>query len=209
MCDTVISRRSREQGFKAFGVRITFDGHFVIAEREVIAWRSFYTIRTLHCDNKVALRHRLRLLSSCVTSSLYWCSGSWILTQSRCTHLRATQDKMPRRMIHVPGRPTETFEAHLIRWSKLLHNCRAKHIILHCGEMYFASYFSGCGHVSRLTKTDPQRETSHIFMLKNLERLRKLKKELGSQGTDVGSGCGDGNRQWHRIGLRGGPRWTR
>ena len=38
---------------------ITFDGHFVkeLAEREVIAWRSFHAIGKLLCDNKVALRH--------------------------------------------------------------------------------------------------------------------------------------------------------
>ena len=64
MSDTVITRRSREQGFKALR-----------------AW----------IINYVALRNRLRLLSSCVASSMYWCSGSWILTQSQCTHLRAIQ----------------------------------------------------------------------------------------------------------------------
>ena len=87
--DTVVTRRSREQGFKALGAWITFDGHFMkeIAEREVIAWRSFHAIRHLLCENKVALKHRLRLLSSCVASSMYWCSGSWILTLSRSTHL--------------------------------------------------------------------------------------------------------------------------
>ena len=37
--DTVITRRTREQGFKALGAWTTFDGHFVkeLAEREVIA----------------------------------------------------------------------------------------------------------------------------------------------------------------------------
>ena len=82
--DTVITRRTRAQGFKALGSWITFDGHFVkeLVEREVIAWRTVYAIRKLLCDCKVALRHRLRLLSLCVTSSLYWCSCSWILTQS-------------------------------------------------------------------------------------------------------------------------------
>ena len=59
--DTMITRRSREQGFKALGAWITFDGHFVkeIAELEVSAWRSFCAIRHLLYDNKVALRHRL------------------------------------------------------------------------------------------------------------------------------------------------------
>ena len=45
--DTVITRRTREQGFKALGAY----GHFVeeIAERVVIAWRSFCAIRKLLC----------------------------------------------------------------------------------------------------------------------------------------------------------------
>ena len=64
--DTVIIRTPREQGFKALGVWITFDGHFVQewAGREVIALRVLFAMRNLLCDNKVALRHRLRLLSS-------------------------------------------------------------------------------------------------------------------------------------------------
>ena len=205
--DTVITRRSRGQALKPLGAWITFDGHFVkeIAEREVIAWTSFYAIRNLLCDNKVALRHRLRLLSPCVASSMCWCSGSWILTQSQCTHKRAKKDKMLRRM--------------MIRWSKLLHNCRAKDKILHGDEMYFASYFSWCGHVARLTKMDPQRETSCIFMLK-MDWLRNLKKELGSQchgrrfrvwrwEQAVAQCVGTEWVKVARIGLRGRPRWMR
>ena len=161
--DTVVARTPREHGFKALGVWIIFDSHFVkeFSEREVIAWRSFYAIRKLLCDNKVALRRRLRL-----QSSLYWCSGSWILTQSQCTHLRAIQYKMLRRMIYVPRKPTETPEAHMTRWSKLLHNCRKKHKIFHGDEMYFASYLSWCGHVARLTTADPLRETRRIVTLR-------------------------------------------
>ena len=71
--DTVIARRSREEGFKALGVWITFDGHFTkeLAEREVSAWRRFYAIRHLLCDINVALKCRLRLLTSCVVSSMF------------------------------------------------------------------------------------------------------------------------------------------
>ena len=107
--NTVITRTRREQGVKALGVWVTLDGHFVkeLAEREVIARRSFFAIRKLLCDNRVTLRHRLRLLSSCITSSLYWYSGSWILTQSQCTHLRAIQDKVLRRTIYVLRIPIE------------------------------------------------------------------------------------------------------
>ena len=88
---------------------------------------------------------------------------------------------MLRRMTYVPRYPsTEPPEAHMIRWSKLLHNCRRKHNILHGDECTLQATSRG-GHVARLTKADPQRETSRIFMLKNMEWLRDLKKELGSQ----------------------------
>ena len=80
--ETAITRRAREEGFKALGVWITFDGHFTkeVAEREVSAWRRFYAHHHLLCDNNVALKYRLRLLTSCVLSWMYWCAGSWILT---------------------------------------------------------------------------------------------------------------------------------
>ena len=44
--DTVITRTTREQSSKASVAWNTFDGHFVkeVAEREVTAWRSSYTI---------------------------------------------------------------------------------------------------------------------------------------------------------------------
>ena len=68
--------------FKPLGVWITFDGHFTkeLAEREVSAWRRFHALRHLLCDNRVALKYRLRLLTLCVVSSMYWCARSWILT---------------------------------------------------------------------------------------------------------------------------------
>ena len=73
--------------------------------------------------------------------------------QVQRTHVRAFQDKMLRRMIYVLRRSTETTEAHMISWWKLMHNCRGKY--------------------KRLTKSDPQRKASRIFM-KNLWNLNKV-----------------------------------
>ena len=125
----MITRRTREEGFKELGVWITFDGHFTkeLAEREVSAWRRFYALRHLLCDNNVALKYGLRLLTSCVVLSMYWCAGSWISTRTQCAHLRAVQDSMLRKMIYVPRLPDESAETHMTRWARLLRNCRAKH----------------------------------------------------------------------------------
>ena len=75
MEDTVITRTTREQGFKALGAWITSDGHFAkeLAEREVIAWRTFHAIRKLLCDNKVALRTALVvILPHVITVLVFW-----------------------------------------------------------------------------------------------------------------------------------------
>ena len=93
--ETVITRR-REEGFQALEVWITFDGHFTkdLAEREVSAWRRFYALRQLQCDNNVALN------AGCACSHHMSCHpcigvwGSWILTRTQCAHLRAVQDRM-------------------------------------------------------------------------------------------------------------------
>ena len=112
-------------------------------------------------------------------SSMYWCAGSWILTSTQCTHLRAVQDRMMRKMIYVPRLRGE--ETHMTRWARLLRNCRAKHKLPHGDEIYFASYFSRCGHIARIMTRDPKRETSKLFLNKNMMWLQSLKKELGSQ----------------------------
>ena len=165
----------------------------IVVDGTVITRRN--ATRKLLCDSKVAVRHRLRLLSS-----LYWCSGSWILTPSQWTHVLAVQENMLGRMIYVPRSRTETPEAHLIRWSKLLHNCRAKLKILHGDEMYFASYFSWCAHVAQLSKVDPQRVTSRIYTLKKMEWLGNLQNPMSwtsAQGVEMKAArcavC------WHRL----------
>ena len=163
---TTKTRRKREEGFKALGVSITFDGHFTkeIAEREVAAWRRFFALRHTQCNNDIALKYRLRLLISCVLSSMYWCVGSWILTRTQCTHLRAVQDHMLRKMMYVPRSLEESAESHMTRWSRLLRNCRTKYKIMHGDETYVAQYFSWCGHNARMAKRDPARETSKMFL---------------------------------------------
>ena len=78
---------------------VRFDGHFMkaLAEREVIAWRFFFfAIRHLLCDNKVALKHRLRLISSCVVSKCCWQLDA---------HSFPGAPGLLRRMIYVPRRP--------------------------------------------------------------------------------------------------------
>ena len=106
------------------GVWIISDGHFTkeLAERGVCVAKVLRA--SSFADNNVALKYRLRLLTSCV-SSMYWCAGSWILTCAQSAHLLVVLDLMLRKMMYVPRLPDESAESHMTRWARLLRNCRA------------------------------------------------------------------------------------
>ena len=110
-----------------------------------------------------------------------------------------------RRMTYVPRYPTEIPEEHMTRWSKLPHNCRKKPKILNGDETQFASYFSWCGHVARLRKADPKRETSQIFMLKNLGVAAQSEERarIPMSWTEVQMGAGRCAVCWYRLDERG------
>ena len=157
----------------------------------VSAWRRFYAHHHLLCDNNVALKYRLRLLTSCVVSSMYWCAGSWILTSAQCANLRAVLDRMLRKMIYVPRLPDESAESHMMRWARLLRNCRAKHKFPHGDEKYFASYFSWCGHTARFATRDPKRESSKLFQVAEPEKGKgHTMLWMSVQSVEVGASSG-------------------
>ena len=146
------------------------------------AWRQFFALRHLLCNNDVAFKYRLRLLSSCVLSSMYWCSCSWILTCTQCTHLRAVLDRMLRKMIYVARGNEESEESHMIRWSSLIRNCRTRHEFLHGDETHFAQYFSWCGQEQEMRREIlEERQVKCMYMNKNIAWLRDKKKDLGTQ----------------------------
>ena len=123
-----------------------------------------------------------------------------MLTRTQCAHLRAVQDRMLRKTIYVPRLPDESAETHMTRWARLLRNYRAKHKFPHGDETYFASYFS-CGHIAHITMRDPKRDTSKLYLHKNMAWLRSLKKELGTQchGRSfrvLMVGAGSGSMSW-------------
>ena len=118
----------REEGFKALTVWITFDGQFrkELAEREVSPWRMFYSLRRLLCNDKGALKHRVRLFSSCVVS--YRCAGSWLDTHHSAPIVGRFKIKM---LIYVPRTSMEKEDSRMMRWARLLLNCRFKNTSSH------------------------------------------------------------------------------
>ena len=187
---TTAMRRKREEGFEALGVWINLDGHFTEEIADAAAWRRFFTLRHMLCNNNVAL------ITDCDCLSHVFCR---LLTRTQCTHLRAVQDHMLRKMIYVPRCPEESSESHMARWSRLLRHCRSKHKILHGDETYFAQYFSWCGHIARLVTRDPARETSNMFLKKH-DVASQFEEGVGhTMSWPAFFGSGDGNKPWHNV----------
>ena len=94
-----VSRASRKTGFKALGVQVTFDNHFSVELEARIksAWRSFYKFFDLLCCRSAPINKRLKLMGVVIHPALFWCAGSWNLTQVQLTRLRGTQLRMIRK----------------------------------------------------------------------------------------------------------------
>eukprot|EP00973_Karenia_brevis_P085729 11892679-Karenia_brevis.AAC.1 len=63
------------------------------------AWKKFFGYRRELCDRSVAFKTRIRLLESCVASTLLYGSGAWVMTAERERRLRTTQRRMLRWML--------------------------------------------------------------------------------------------------------------
>ena len=157
-----------------------------LAERQVSAW-GVSTHYDISCATSQALKHRLHLFSSCVVPPLI---GSLAVGYSQAHNAlihRASQDKMLRRIMHVPRRPMENAESHMMRWACLERNCRSKHKLPHGVETYFGSYFSWCGHVVRENKS-PVRAQKHGTASGSEQRGGYAMPRPTLQGLDVGTG---------------------
>ena len=125
------------------------------AEREVSTWRRFYAFRQLQCDFHVALKYRLRLhvlVCRKLDSNTYT-----MYTSARSAGPHAEKDE--RWFMYQDS--LRKVQKHT--WQDGQGYCAtADHP--HGDETYFASYFSWCSHVARITVRDPKRETSNLFL---------------------------------------------
>ena len=178
--ERIISRKPREKEFKALGAWITFHGHFTeeIAEREV-AKILCTTTHALQQGYWAEIWAEVAFVVRAVSNVLV----PWQLdSDTDAMHpFAGSAGSDVEKMIYVAWGDEESTESFLIRWARLLRNCRCKHKLLHADETYFARYFSWCGHIARISTRDPTRETSRMYMNKNIAWLHDMKKELCAQ----------------------------
>ena len=88
-----LAQAGREEGFKVLGTRITLNGRngLELKARMPKAWAAFCKYSDILCNQEVKMEKRLRMLTILVHGSLFWCSGSWNLTNDQLENLRGLQ----------------------------------------------------------------------------------------------------------------------
>ena len=126
-----------------------------LARKEAGAWTKFRRLLPV-LRQKSSLKHRLRILQSCVLQSLLWASESWHITKKRMAHLRGIHLRMLRRMIVPPA-----ILQGLALGERIVEHSRYVRGILHSSgfelldKLWLRRFWRWAGHVTRLPLSYP------------------------------------------------------
>ena len=152
VCSQQINRSPRKSGFKVLGVILGFDNCFEIEleNRMARAWRAFFKYKHLLCCRCAPLMGRLRLLDNLVSSSLFWCSASWNLTQRQSSKLRGLQLDMLHKMLTLKRGSDEEQSVFMLRLNSKSKHLKILHKVQDWDKRYYFSRFwlggSCCPH---------------------------------------------------------------
>ena len=174
-----VKRASRDMGIKALGTIITFNGRndVELKNRITRAERAFAKYHAILCNKAAPMTKRLAMLTILINGSLFWCSGSWNLTNAQLSNLKDVQLKMMRKMLGARRGETETLDEYMVRTNATIRDLR-----LQCGVqtpdiMAMRHHFVWAGHVSRLSQESPSRITGQILRFRDRRWLNIVEAE--------------------------------
>jgi hypothetical protein len=182
ICEIHTAKRS--EGFKALGCQITFNGGNgdELKLRISRAWLSFNKYYDILCNKSASFRNRALLLKTLVANALFWCSGSWTLTNAQLSELRGVQLRMLRKMCCRRDKlAVVTTEGYLISANHLVKALKQKHQILDWDIVALHNHFAWAGYVSRLVSCDPRRVTLHVLRFKDFSWLSLVESANGGR----------------------------
>ena len=136
--------------------------------------------------------------------TLFWCAGSWNLTQVQLGKLRGTQQRMIRKMLGVRRRETETLGDYMHRTAGTINHLMQKHKVERWDAHYHRLQFSWGGQVARMAARCPERLTYQVLKHKDISWIHKMSAQYG------------GNQQhcrklhtwrWERCFMKYSPTW--
>jgi hypothetical protein len=180
-----IKRTSRKVGFNVLGVQLTFDNCFEVELQNRIgrAWRAFYKYAHLLCCQRAPLGNRFQLLQSLVSTSLFWCAGSWNLTAKQASKLRGVQQDMLQKMVRLSRRPGKETDDYMYRLRLKIKRLKDTHSFIDWDRRAYSSMFSWAGHVARIGQYDAGRITYRILQHKSWEWIQTVARANNGNQT--------------------------
>ena len=178
-----MTRAKRNVGFKVLGTLLSFDGRYgqELANRIQRAWRAFFAHKNLLCYQGGSLKVRFKLLDSLVSRSLFWCSGTWVLTRKECEQLRGVQQAMERKLLGLKKTEGETAGEYVHRSNTALAELHKTFNRFSWSVEYHKSVYSLGGHFSRIHKYDPGRLTNAILRYKDWSWISHIASQNGGR----------------------------
>ena len=117
------------------------------------------------------------MLTVLVHTSLFWCSGSWNLTNRQLDNLKGLHRKMLRKMIGM-RRPAEmTVEEYMIKTNGVINNITSRHDIISLDVVALKNHLGWAGHVSRISTEFPDRLVGKILKWRGSEWLKMVQEQ--------------------------------
>ena len=122
------------------------------------------------------------MLQLLIQNTLFWCSGSWLLSNKYLSKLKGVQSKMLRRMLCKVRKPGDDAEQYVLDCNRSIKHLKAKHKIVGKDIVAMRNHFAWAGSVSHLRHSSPGRLTHPILMYRGAQWLRnKAAQNNGNQ----------------------------
>ena len=171
-----IHRTPRSQGFKVLGVSLSFDNSFEVELQNRIAraWRAFYKYAHLLRCRTAPVSVRLKLLTNLVSSSLFWCAGSWNLTARQRSKLRGVQQDMLQKMITLRRLPDEDSQTFMSRLRHKIKRLKALSGFIDWDRLACRLRLNWAGHLARMGQYDTNRLSYRMLQYRSGDWIRKI-----------------------------------
>ena len=117
---------------------------------------------------------RLKMLTLLVHGSLFWCSGSWNLTNDQLGNLKDLQQKMMRKMIGMKRPEEMEIAEYMTKTNGTIKRLKAKYGIRDWDIVALRNHFGWAGHFSRLAAEDPSRLAGKVLHYRDRQWLDRI-----------------------------------
>ena len=123
--------------------------------KESNAWHRYRQLLPILRQNH-SLRHRFRILQSCILQAILWGSETWVITKKRMTHLRGIHTRMLKGMIKAPGQLQGLSDSErILEYTRHVRNLLKTQGFLLLDQLWAKRVWNWAGHLARLDPSFP------------------------------------------------------